>query len=142
MTDYAGQTDVQLVTFLIDGEEYGVDVMQVKEIICLPQITAARNAQPHVEGMINLRGSVLPVVSLRKRLGLPRAEYDLDTRIAVINLGGDQVGLIIDGVAEVMRVKSSDIRPAAELIGQSWIAGILNLEKLVVVLDLEKLGVL
>jgi coenzyme F420-reducing hydrogenase gamma subunit len=80
MSNAAADADVQLVTFLMDGEEYGVDVMQVKEVICLPDVTPAHNAKPYVEGMINLRGVILPIISLRKRLGLPQAEYDLDTR--------------------------------------------------------------
>jgi purine-binding chemotaxis protein CheW len=140
-TEKTAQPDLQLVTFLMDGEEYGVDVMQVREIICLPEITPSHNSEPHVEGMISLRGNIVPIISLRKRLGLPQVEHDIDTRIAVMTFGGNQVGFIIDCVSEVMRVKRSEIQPASGTIGQSWIAGILNLEKLVVVVDLEKLGV-
>lgn len=132
--------DVQLVTFLLDGEEYGMDVMQVREIICVPEITPSHNAPPHVEGMISLRGSIVPVISLRKRLGLPQIEHDLDTRIAIMTFGSNQAGFIIDRVAEVMRVKRSEIRPSADGMGQPWIAGILSLDKLVVVIDPEKLG--
>ena len=140
MSGKATHPDVQLVTFLIDGEEYGMDVMQVREIICLPDITPAHNSPPHVEGMISLRGSVIPVISLREKLGLARAPHDIDSRIAIMSFGGNQVGFLIDSVAEVIRVKRSDIQPASEMVGQNWISGILNLEKLVVVVDLEKLG--
>ncbi|HBG06592.1 MAG: hypothetical protein A2075_15105 [Geobacteraceae bacterium GWC2_58_44] len=141
MSEKAAHRDIQLVTFLMDGEEYGMDVMQVREIICLPEINRAQNAPPYLEGMINLRGSIVPVVSLRKRLGMPQVDHDLDTRIAVMMFGGSQVGFIIDSISEVMRVKPGEIQPASDTIGQNWIAGILNLERLVVVVDLEKLGV-
>lgn len=133
--------DVQLVTFLLDGEEYGVDVMQVREIISVPEITRAHNASPDVEGMISLRGSVIPVVSLRRKLGLPQIDHDLDTRIAILSLTGGEVGLIIDAVSEVLRVKRSAIAPPATGMGQEWVSGVLKMERLVVLMDLEKLGV-
>jgi purine-binding chemotaxis protein CheW len=140
MGEVAAKADVQLVTFLIDGEEYGVDVMQVREIICLPKITPARTSPPQVEGMIDLRGSIVPVISLRKRLGRPPLAHDIDTRIAIMNFSGNHVGFIVDRLTDVMKVKSDDIQPASGSIGQQWITGILNLERLVVVVDLEKLG--
>lgn len=141
MSQGSGDSELQLVTFLMDGEEYGVDVMQVKEVICLPEITPSHNSRPHVEGMINLRGTVVPVINLRKRLGLPLVEYDLDTRVAVMAFGSGLVAFIIDRVSDVMRVKRSEIQPVSSGLSQEWISGILNLEKLVMVVDLEKLGV-
>lgn len=141
MNEQTTQPDVQLVTFLMDGEEYALDVMQVKEIICLPEITPSVNAEPHIEGIINLRGSIVPVVNLRKKLGLPQVDYDLDTRVAVMTFNGSHVGFIIDQVSEVMRVKRDEIQPPTDGFGQNWISGILNLEKLIIVIDLEKLGV-
>jgi purine-binding chemotaxis protein CheW len=141
MSERVTDPDVQLVTFELDGEEYGVDVMQVREIICVPEITLSPTSNPQVEGMITLRGSVMPVISLRKRLGLPQIDYDADTRIAVTTCGEEEVGLILDRVSEVMRVKKSAIAPPADGMTQPWITGILKQEKLVVVMDLEKLGV-
>jgi purine-binding chemotaxis protein CheW len=140
MDERGTDADLQLVTFTMDGEEYGVDVMQVKEIICLPQITPSPTPYEHVEGVINLRGSVVPVINLRKRLGLPQIDHDHNTRVAVMNFEGGDTGFIIDRVCEVMRVKKSAILPPSEGIGEKWVAGILNLEKLVIVMDLEQLG--
>jgi purine-binding chemotaxis protein CheW len=141
MVERVPDPDVQLVTFELEGEEYGVDVMQIREIITVPDITPSPTPKPEVEGMITLRGSVIPVISLRKKLGLPQIDFDLDTRIAITTSDGEEMGLILDRVSEVKRVKRSAIAPPADGMTQPWIAGVLKQEKLVVVMDLEKLGV-
>lgn len=140
MSDSAPHSECQLVTFLIAGEEYGVDVMKVREIICLPDITPSPNTAYFVEGIINLRGTVIPVISLRKKFGLPPVEPDINTRVAVMDLSSGCVGFIVDMVSEVIRIKRSEMTPAEGTIEQDWIEGILNLEKLIVVMDPEKLG--
>lgn len=133
--------EIQLVTFLLDGENYCVDVMKVKEIICLPEITRAANSASHVEGMINLRGHIIPIISLRKRLGLPEATPDINTCVAVMIFSGEMIGFIIDEIAEVIYIKRSQIQPAAEIVKQPWVEGTIQLEdKLLVALNLEQLG--
>jgi purine-binding chemotaxis protein CheW len=93
-----------------------------------------------MEGIINLRGTVIPVICLRKRFGLPAVERDVHTRVAVMDLEDGCVGFIVDMVSEVIRVKRSDIQPAAVTLEDDWIEGILNLEKLIVVMHPDKLG--
>lgn len=131
---------IQMVTFSLNGEKYCVDVMKVKEIICLPEITKTTNSAYHVEGMINLRGHIIPIISLRKRLGLPDVPSDINTCVAVMAFSNELIGFIIDDISEVIRIKSSQIEQAANIIGQTWIEGTINLEeKMVVVLNLEHL---
>jgi len=132
---------MQMVTFLLDREEYGVDVMSVREIIDMTEITRMANAPPHVEGIINLRGVIVPIVSLRKRFGLPEAPGDLLSCIAVMDFAGVLSGFIIDEVSDVIRVSSSEILPPLDAAGQPWMEGMLSLDqRLVVVVNLEPLA--
>jgi len=132
--------DLQLVTFLLDGEEYGINVMAVREIINLREITKVVNCAPHVEGVIDLRGSIVPIVSLRKRLGLAECTGDFSS-IAVLDFAGELTGFIIDQVSDVIRVGAGEILPPLVGASQPWIAGILNLErKMVIVMNLEHLA--
>jgi purine-binding chemotaxis protein CheW len=91
--------------------------------------------------MINLRGNIIPIISLRKRLGLPEAAPDINTCVAVMIFSGEMIGFIIDEISEVIHIKRSEIQPAAEIVGQPWIEGTIQIEeKLVVALNLEQLG--
>lgn len=141
MTTNPSHPDMQMVTFLLDREEYGVDVMSVREIIDMTEITRMANAPPHVEGIINLRGVIVPIVSLRKRFGLPEAPGDLLSCIAVMDFAGVLSGFIIDEVSDVIRVSSSEILPPLDAAGQPWMEGMLSLDqRLVVVVNLEPLA--
>lgn len=134
------QADIQMLTFLLAAEEYGVDVMKVKEVICLPEITRTHDSPHHVEGIINLRGSVIPVISLRKRFGLPAVPYDLETRIVVAAVSGVVTGIIVDGISEVTRIRRQDIQAPDRVLEQAWMAGIIQTgEKIVVVIDMGKM---
>lgn len=134
------QADLQMVTFYLDREEYGVDVMGVREIITLTEITRMANAPPHVEGIINLRGEVVPVISLRRRFGLPEGGGSASC-IAVLDFGGRLYGFLVDQVSDVIRVSRAELLPPLDLASQPWIEGILSLEdRLVIVLSLEHLA--
>src|SRR3954462_13202452 len=95
---------IQLVTFNLDQEEYGVDVLKVREIIRMPVVTRVPNTPHYVEGVINLRGKVIPIISMRKKFGLLVVENDKQTRIMVMDVDGELMGFIVDAVSEVIRI--------------------------------------
>lgn len=135
---------IQLVSFNLAQEEYGVDVLKVREIIRMPIITRVPNAPLYVEGVINLRGKVIPIINMRKRFCLAEADYDKQTRIMVMDVGGELMGFIVDAVSEVIRISSSEIQPSPAVVSnngidQECIAGVINqAERLLVLLELEK----
>ena len=135
---------IQLVSFSLDNEEYGVDVLKVREIIRMPSITRVPNTPHYVEGVINLRGKVIPIINMRRRFGLIEIEYDKQTRIMVMDVEGELMGFIVDAVSEVIRISSSEIQPSPAVvtsgIDQECIAGVINqTERLLVLLDLQKM---
>lgn len=135
---------IQLVSFSLDHEEYGVDVLKVREIIRMPSITRVPNTPQYVEGVINLRGKVIPIINMRRRFGLNELEYDKQTRIMVMDIEGELMGFIVDSVSEVIRISSSEIQPSPAVvtsgIDQECIAGVINqAERLLVLLDLQKM---
>jgi purine-binding chemotaxis protein CheW len=137
------QADIQMVTFLLDREEYAVNVMSVREIINMTDITKMANSPSHVEGVINLRGRIVPIISLRKRFAMPElAENDsFFTCIAVMDFAGELTGFIIDEVSDVIRVAGRDILPPLDAAAQPWIEGIVNLDqRMIIVTNLEHLA--
>lgn len=136
---------IQLVSFMLDDEEYGVEVLKVREIIRMPSITKMPNTPQFVEGIINLRGSVIPIVSLRKRFGLMESGYNSQTRIMVMDVAGGLTGLVVDAVSEVIRIRSSEIQPPPHMvqtgvIGQEFITGVYNhAERLLVIMDGDRM---
>lgn len=105
----------QYVGFLVGNELYGVSITQVQEIIRCGHLTRVPQAPAFIAGVLNLRGRVLPVVDLRKRLGLPARDYDASTRIVVVDVRGKAVGLAVDAVREVLAIPESDIAPGPPL---------------------------
>ena len=135
---------IQLVSFELEKEEYGIDVLKVREIIRMPAITKMPNTPDYVDGIINLRGTVVPIISLRKRFGLFEREGDRNSRILVMEVGGGLTGFVVDAVAEVIRVSSSEIQPPPTIVqgnaAQDCITGVINhAEQLLIVLDLDRL---
>jgi len=135
---------IQLVSFNLDQEEYGVDVLKVREIIRMPIVTRVPNTPHYVDGVINLRGKVIPIISMRKKFGLMETENDKQTRIMVMDVDGELMGFIVDAVSEVIRISGSEIQPSpavvASGIDQECIAGVINqADRLLVLLDLEKM---
>lgn len=134
---------LQLVTFAISEEEFGIDILRVQEIIRMMPITRVPSSPPAVEGVINLRGKVIPVIDLRQRFGLPSREHDNQTRIIVIEIHGMIVGFVVDGVSEVLRIKSDTVEaPPAVVAGvdSEYIKGVGKLDdRLLILLDLDKL---
>jgi len=138
----AASGELQLVSFNIGTEEFGVDILKVQEINRMVEITRVPQAPHFVEGVINLRGKVIPIVDLRKRFGLELKEHDKNTRIVVVDIGGNIMGMIVDSVSEVLRLPASTIEPPPEIvtgINSEYIKGVAKLEdRLLIFLDLSR----
>ncbi|MCB0113419.1 MAG: chemotaxis protein CheW [Caldilineaceae bacterium] len=132
-----------LVIFTLGTENYGVDISEVWEINTMLEITRIPQAPDFIEGVINLRGQIVPVMDLRKRLGLMAKEYDRDTRIMVIQTLGNRLGLIVDSVSEVVKVSQDVIEPPSQLttlIEDNYLRGIAKQENyLIILLDVHRL---
>ena len=139
-----GAEDIlQLVTFCIGEEEFGVDILIVSEIIRLVQITPVPHAPHFIKGVINLRGRVLPVVGLRMRFGMTDIEMTEKTRIIVMMWEHQLVGFLVDSVSEVLRIPSSTVEPAPPVvagIGAEYIEGVGKMgERLLILLNMQSL---
>lgn len=134
---------LQLVTFSIDEEEFGVNILKVQEIIRIMEITRVPRSPEFVEGVINLRGRVIPIVDLRRRFGLAAIAHDKDTRIIVIELNSLVVGFIVDAVSEVLRIPADTVEPTPPVaagVDSEYISGVGKLQdRLLILLDLDKL---
>lgn len=133
----------QIVIFTLGNEEFGVRINEVKEIIRMEQITKLPNTDNYVSGVINLRGEIIVVIDLAMKLGIARHENDKNTRIIVIEVNDNTIGMIVDSATEVMRLNEGQIKPApaiiTEKINSQYIegVGIIN-ERLLILLDLAK----
>jgi len=132
----------QLVVFSLASESYGVNIDKINGIERMHAITIIPRTDDSVEGVINLRGQVVPVVDLRKVLNLPVTEETKDTRIVVVEMTGQQVGCLVDAVTEVLRISHESVEPPSSLVtsaGSDYLLGIAKLEnRLITLLDLEK----
>ena len=131
---------VQLVSFRLGQEEFGIDILKVQEINRMVEITKVPQAPSYCEGVINLRGKVILVIDLRKKFEMEVREWDKDTRIIVCDVGGNQVGMIVDSVDEVLRIPSSTIEPVPTIVtavGTDYIRGVAKIdERLLIFLDI------
>jgi purine-binding chemotaxis protein CheW len=139
----SAMNEIQLVVFDLASEHYGVDISDVREIMRMQNITKVPGAMSYVEGVINLRGKVLPVLDLRKRLGLKVADQTEESRIVVVDIADGEVGVIVDAVTEVLRVPNASIEPPSSMVAQGnsdYLRGIAKLtDRLIILLDLNKL---
>ncbi|MFC1592423.1 chemotaxis protein CheW [Candidatus Omnitrophota bacterium] len=134
--------EYQLVVFKIGDEEFGVDIAQVREIVRLLGITYMPKAPLFIEGVVNLRGQIVAIIDLAKRLGIPSSPRGDTTRIIIIEIGENTVGMIVDSVSEVLRLSSEDMEDVPGLIEtevpEHYIRGVGKLtDRLLVLLDLE-----
>ena len=132
----------QFVSFALGAEEFGVEIVKVQEIIRSVAITRVPSAPEGVEGVINLRGRIIPVIDLRARLGLERKAADGTTRIIVVEMAQGVIGFVVDRVREVLRIDRSTVEPAPELatsVDAGYVRGVAKLEdRLLILLDLEQ----
>lgn len=127
----------QLVTFVLAGEEYALDIKKVQEIILNNTPTFIPQSPAFIRGLINLRGNVIPVVDLRTLFGMPTVEATGDTRIIVVESRGVIVGLTVDAVNEVLRIGEKQLSPAPPTVanlGRRYLAGLVQLDKRLVIL--------
>ncbi len=137
----------QVLTFVLGNETYGVDILRVQEIRGWSAVTKIPHAPSHVLGVLNLRGSIVPIVDLRMRFALERAEYTAITVIIVVSVsspaGRRDFGVVVDGVSDVVDVNAAEVKPAPELGQRSatdFIRGLVPVnDRMVVLLDIDKL---
>ncbi len=138
-----GEGEKQFLTFTLGDEHYGVEILKVQEIRGLSAITAIPNTPREVKGVMNLRGTIIPVVDLRGKFGMPEAEYTSFTVIIVLHVANKTVGLIVDGVSDVLDVPLGDFQETPDLGNRTdtrFISGMAKAgERLVVFLDTDTL---
>lgn len=134
---------LQLVTFTLEGEEFAVDILKVQEINRMKEITRIPNSPDYIEGVINLRGKVIPVINLRKRFNLPVKEYNEQSRIMIMEVCSIIMGLIVDSVSEVLRIPGDLVKSApsiATTVSSEFIKGIAEVDsRLIILLEMDKL---
>jgi purine-binding chemotaxis protein CheW len=142
-----GEESHQVLTFVLGNETYGVDILRVQEIRGWSAVTKIPHAPPHVLGVLNLRGSIVPIVDLRMRFSLDRAEYTTVTVIIVVSVisaaGRRDFGVVVDGVSDVVDVNTAEVKAAPELGAKGatdYIRGLVPVsERMVVLLDIDRL---
>lgn len=139
----AGGQQLQLVTFGLGSEEFAVDILAVQEINRMMALTRVPQSPPEVEGVINLRGKIIPVIDLRKRFGMAASAQSEQSRIIVVEVAGRVLGFIVDRVSEVLRISSGIVEPAPAMtcsVDSDFVAGVGKLpDRLLILLDLNRL---
>jgi purine-binding chemotaxis protein CheW len=137
----------EFLTFRLGQEEYGIDILRVQEIRSYEPPTRIAGAPHYIKGVVNLRGTIVPIVDLRLKLGCEQAEYNALTVVIVLNVRGRVVGAVVDSVSDVLELKSADIKPAPPLNSQiesSFITGIGSLsaegkDRMLILIDIQAL---
>ncbi len=133
----------QLISFIVGQEEYGLDILLVKEVIRIREITRLPKAPRFVKGIINLRGDVIPIIDLRDRFGLEHREYSQTTRVIVVDVEGKLVGMVVDAASQVVRIPGDQIDPPPPIVGglsAEYIKGVGKLEeRLVILLNIDRI---
>jgi purine-binding chemotaxis protein CheW len=133
----------QYLTFRLGEEEYGLDILQVQEIKGFSRITPMPNVPRHIKGVLNLRGTVVPVMDLRTRFDLRESTYDKFTVIIIVNVGRKVIGLVVDAVSDVVNIRPEDVEATPDLgasVDISFLHGMAKAaDRLVLLLDIPKL---
>lgn len=135
---------MQLVIFMLNGQEYGIDIFKVNEIVPYSKPTKIPNSPAYIEGVLNLRGQVIPILNLKKKFNLDDAGTDDRTRIIVANTGGNVAGFVVDEASEVLTVDKESIEPVSEIvsgISRKYISGVGKLDngKMYILLNFNEL---
>lgn len=137
------EKEIQVVGFRIGSETFGVRISNVREIVRVPEITSVPNAPDYLEGVINLRGKIIPVMDLRKRFGQAEVQPDKKNRILVVDLDGKLVGLIVNAASEVLKIPPSEIETPGSMLQEGeagFVTGVGKLNgRLIILIDLNKL---
>jgi purine-binding chemotaxis protein CheW len=133
----------EYLTFSLGSEEYGIDILKVQEIRGYEKPTAIANAPAFIKGVVNLRGTIVPVVDMRIKFSLGKAEYDEFTVVIILNVAGRVVGMVVDGVSDVMQLAADQVRAVPEFSGAfdtQYITGLGTVgERMLILVDIEKL---
>jgi purine-binding chemotaxis protein CheW len=133
----------EYLTFRLDKEEYGIDILKVQEIRGYEPPTRIANAPPFIKGVVNLRGTIVPIVDMRLKFNCAQAQYDSFTVVIILSLRQRIVGIVVDSVSDVLQLAAEDFREAPEvesMIGSDAVLGLGSLgERMLILLDIEKL---
>jgi purine-binding chemotaxis protein CheW len=133
----------EYLTFTLGQEEYGIDILKVQEIRGYDAVTKIANAPPFIKGVINLRGVIVPIVDLRIKFNLGHLTYDQFTVVIILNIGKRVMGIVVDGVSDVIQLSSDNLRPSPEfgsILDTRYILGLGTVEdRMIIVVDIERL---
>ena len=133
----------EFLTFRLGGEEYGVEILKVQEIRGYDSITQIANAPEFIKGVVNLRGIIVPIIDMRIKFRLGNADYDQFTVVIILNVAGRVMGIVVDGVSDVLTLKAEQMRPTPEfgsIIDTEYIMGLGTIEeRMLILIDIEKL---
>lgn len=143
-TGAATQGSSEYLTFRLGAEEYGIDILRVQEIRSFEEPTRIANSPPHIKGVVNLRGVIVPVVDLRIKLNCEKVEYNSFTVVIVLNIKGRVVGAVVDSVSDVLELARDSIKPAPEMSSSAvdtvFVTGIASVgERMLILMDIESL---
>ncbi len=132
----------EVLVFVLGKEEYGVDILKVQEIRGYEKVTALPAAPDYLKGVVNLRGVIVPVIDLRVKFGMANPAYDALTVVVILRIGARVIGIVVDGVSDVIRLAPGDVKAAPELgtlVDSSYLAGLATLdERMILLVDIEK----
>jgi purine-binding chemotaxis protein CheW len=132
----------EVLVFVLGTEEYGVDILKVQEIRGYEKVTPLPAAPAYLKGVVNLRGTIVPVIDLRVKFGMANPAYDASTVMVILRIAARVIGIVVDGVSDVMRLAPSDVKPAPELgtlVDSSYLAGLATRdERMILLVDIEK----
>lgn len=138
-----GAAGGEYLTFTLGAEEYGIDILKVQEIRGYDAVTRIANAPHYIKGVINLRGTIVPIVDMRIKFDLGEPSYDQFTVVIILNLGRRTVGIVVDGVSDVITLDAEQIRPAPDfgaVVDTRYVTGLGAVdERMLILLDIEKL---
>ncbi len=138
-----GSEEAQLIVFKLEDEEYAMDILQAKEIIVREEVTKVPNVPEFVEGLINLRGDIIPVIDLKKRFNVESKKKG--SNIIIVEVEKESfVGIIVDGVSEIIRVPKKEIKPVPQvltsLISAKYLTGVITIDKkIILIIDVKKI---
>ncbi|NHQ86593.1 MULTISPECIES: chemotaxis protein CheW [Iodobacter] len=133
----------EILVFALGSEEYGIDILKVQEIRGYDAVTSIANVPAFIKGVINLRGNIVPIVDLRIKFGLGNIMYDHFTVVIILNVANRTVGIVVDGVSDVLTLAANHVKPAPEfgaVLDTAYIQGLGTLEeRMIILVDIEKL---
>ncbi|MBV1777006.1 chemotaxis protein CheW [Burkholderiaceae bacterium DAT-1] len=143
MSNEANGQDTEVLIFALGQEEYGLDILKVQEIRGYEAVTRIANAPTHIKGVVNLRGAIVPIVDLRLKFNLPEPVYNEFTVVIILNVKNRVVGIVVDGVSDVLHIAGDQCRPAPEFgaaVQSDYIEGLATVEdRMIILVNIEKM---